>query len=123
MTRVPSIREGFIDGGFLYNYYFTVMGTAHSQRKLPAIAKEHGMVNYLGQPPSIAGCWKGMWRWAFRKENHQKAYEIYNAHLSTVGQFVSFEEFIEFLKKQCLYIMQFQSEGSKKRWLKRSGLE
>ena len=123
MSRVPSIRSKFIDGGFLFNYYFTIMGTAHSQRKLPQVAKENGMVNYLGKPPSVPGCWKAMWNWASEKENHQKAYEIYNNHLMSVGQFITVEDFMDLLRKQTLTSKQFPTEGYAKRYFKREGLE
>jgi hypothetical protein len=123
MKSIPSSRKKYLDGEFLYDYYFRVMGTAKSTQKLPAVCAERGMVNSVtGKPPGQMACWKAIWLWACKKENHQKAYQIYNEFLSSIGQFISFEEFKDLLRRYADTANQFPSQAYKIRYLKRNDL-
>ena len=123
MTKIPGSRRKYIDGEFLYHYYFAVMGTAKSTQKLPDVCLERGMVNTLtGKPPTQMSCWKAIWLWACKKENHQKAYTIYNDFLSTIGQFVTFEEFKDVLRRYAITSNQFPNQAYRDRYYKRNDL-
>lgn len=120
--RIPHKRTAFLDGGFLYDYYFRVMGLAHSKEKLTRVCKEVGMVNLFGEPPTPMGCWKAMWRWACKEENHQKAYELYNGHLANKGLYITFDEFKDLLRDKVYSALQFKKPKDLERFLKRNGL-
>lgn len=121
-TAFINDKTKFLDGGFLYDYYFRVMGTARSQRKLPAVAVANGMTNHFGRKPTTMGCWKAMWRWACQPENHQKAYDLYNAALADMGKFVSFDEFKLILRDRSLVAVQFRNDGQKQRYWRKNKL-
>lgn len=119
-TKIPNKRNmPFIDGGYIYDYYFRVMGTARSQRKLSAIAEANGMRNILGKPPSVMGCWKAMWRWACLPANHQKAYEIYNNAMQDYALHFTFEEFKQVLREHAQVATQFTSEHQRDRYFRK----
>lgn len=123
IIRIPS-RKGmkYIDGEFLYDYYFRVMGSARSQRKLPAVAEANGIKNFYGESPSFMGCWKSMWRWACEPENHQKAYELYNNAMQDYGLYYTFDEFKQILREKSKIAVQFKNEHQRDRFWKRNGL-
>ena len=125
MTRkLPYSKKRFLDGEFLFDYYWRVMGTARNARALAEVAEANGMVNRLTKRgPSWTGCWKAMWRWACRKENQARAYEIFNGAMREMGEYYTFEEFLDILTTN-IYQNAYQpvSDGQKTRFLKNNEL-
>ena len=121
MTR--KISRKYLDGEFLYDYYFRVMGTAKSTVKLPAVCAARGMLNPKGNPPTQMACWKAIWLWACKKENHQKAYEIYNNALQKEGQSITMEDFkANVLRRYAISSYQFVHPSYRERFFKRNDL-
>lgn len=118
MRAVAHRRTKFIDGEFLYKYYFETMGTARSTYKLPQIAYDNGMRNIQGKAPSFMGVWKAMWSWACKPENREEAYRMYNAHLADYGQYATMEQFKDVLRDKLKNVLQPKNDAAYRRYLK-----
>jgi len=118
-----SLKNGYIapHAEFLFDYYWRVMGAARSYYRLVPLCAEMGILNFkTGFPPTRMSIFKAIWRWAIRKENFDKAYEIANKALFNEGKFMTREEWKEFLKEKIRPAYQIESEGEYKRFLKRN---
>lgn len=124
MKKNNNFHEGYMNGGFLFKYYFSVMGTARSMDKLVKLCASDGVTNpAYGTPPTRMGIYKSMWRWALKKENQKEAYNIYTS--SELGELFpviqSWEEWIEFLRSKIESAYQHGGIHEKTRWMRTNG--
>lgn len=75
MDKTKNLRESYLDGEALYRKYFEVEGFSYQRLQKYAVLME--MVSPDGNPPTLMGVWKSMWRWASLKENKETAWQIY----------------------------------------------
>lgn len=116
-------RAHYLNGEILFKYYWATMGTARSISGVIRYCKAQGIVNPMtGLPPSQMGVEKAMWRWAVLKENFEEGYEIVNAAMRDQGQFMSKEEWRDFLFHKIGIAYQYTPRYYK-RFLKRNGYE
>jgi len=103
MSRKKKVWTYLPEGEYLFRIYYEEMGLARSHQKLIKRLVSEGYINpKTGKPPSSMSTWNRMWRWALHKENQQKAYEMYNSALKDTAEYVSPEEWQEFLHDKAL---------------------
>ena len=121
-TNFPLLK--YMDGEYLFRYYFQTMGEARSFPKLI----EHCRAEYMihpenGKPPTKMGLYKAMWRWATRKENQQTAWDIYKS--SQLGdewtQIESWNDWIKFLEDRISSAHQFAKPSEYRNFLRYNG--
>ena len=118
MTKIDMRRtKKFLDGEFLFRYYFTEMGAARSHKKLIAYISSQGNTNPKTQRPvSIMAPTWAMWSWAM--ENSDQAYNIFLDAMYNEGIYHSPEEWDEYLQR---HAWQYLKRDPKRfaKWLNR----
>lgn len=88
----------FLDGEWLFRYYFTEMGAARSHKKLIEYITTQGKMNPKTQRPvSIMAPTWSMWSWAMA--NSDEAYKIFNEAMYHEGIYHSPEEWDVYLQE------------------------
>ena len=120
-TNFPVLK--YMDGEYLFKYYFQAMGASRSLIKLI----EHCRTEYMihpeqGRPPTKMGIYKAMWRWATVKENQKMAWEIYKtADLGEEWNPINeWGAWVDFLKERVPSAYQYDPK-TYKRFLVRNG--
>lgn len=108
MTR-RKLLEYMPSGEVLYKLYWEEMGLARSYVKVRKWCASNGYRNpKTGKAPApMAPFWR-MWRWALEKKNFETAYEIYNKAQIDEGNFVTRQQFKEFLDDKALTVFRVQ---------------
>lgn len=121
-TNFPLLK--YMDGEYLFRYYFQTMGEARSFPKLI----EHCRAEYVihpesGSPPTKMGLYKAMWRWATRKQNQRIAFDIYqNSELGEEYEyFETWEDWLDFLKDRIASAHQFAKPNEYRNFLRDNG--
>lgn len=123
-TNFPHMR--YMDGEYLFQYYFQTMGEARSLPKLVAHCKENYIIHpETGKPPTRMGIYKAIWRWATKKENQQTAWEIYkNSQLGDEWKMITdWDEWMNFLKERITSARQFAKPNEYRNFLKYNGYQ
>lgn len=85
----------------LFIHYYVTMGGARSTVKLVDYCALQGWLNPITRkPPSRMAVWFGMWRWAIRPENQERAYQLYNKAKLDDGEYCSREEWLSLLSER-----------------------
>lgn len=120
----PDMRRDktkYLDGKFLFEYYWKTMGPARSYDGLRRYCISQGIVNtQRGTNPNRMSIMKAMWRWATRKENFEEGYEIVNNAMRDEGRFMSKDEWKEFLRDKVHVAYQYNVPKEKK-FLRKNG--
>lgn len=80
VEKVKMKTESYLDGEKLFEQYFA-MGDAASVKRLTRFAISEGMVSSAGRSPTPMGVWKSMWRWASKKDNKERAFQIFSNYI------------------------------------------
>lgn len=119
MTDITLGKPRILDGEWLFQYYFTSMGSARSIRKLVNYLTSNGTVNpKTGRSVTDMAVWFSMWQWAMY--NSTKAYEVFNKAMADEGKFYTDTEWDVFLQKQARTCLK-KSDRRFNKWLSRIG--
>jgi hypothetical protein len=102
-TTMPKIElsksryNSYLDGEWLYRYYWLEMGSARSIRKLVAYCRSQGIINPETMREATAmAVWFSLWTWAVR--NSDAAYEIFQKVSYDEGKYYTTAEWDEFIE-------------------------
>lgn len=117
-------NKKYLDGEFIFRYYFIEMGSLRSVRKI---------VKYLKSASEITGVnpdtdkeftdmaiWFSMWQWAIN--NSDKAYEVFNKAMFNEGKHYNRKEWDIFLQRKA-YTCFRKNAKRFNNWLKETGQE
>jgi hypothetical protein len=115
--------KNYLNGEALFKAYWE-MNTAKSFKRLAVWAAEHGMTSPVtGKVPNKMSMYKSMYRWATRKENFDKSFEIVAPIFRDNAQFITKSEWKEFLKERAKSAWQHNSQKNYERFLRQHGYE
>lgn len=115
-------KRKYLNGEVLFRYYWGEMGSARTLSKLVMYCVSQGWVNpWTGQPPRKMTLHKAMYRWATQKDNFEASYQVVQNEQRDEGNFMTREEWKEFLRKQVKSAWQFPRPVYYERFLKKHG--
>ena len=116
MSREDNLQKRYLDGEILYRKYFE-LGDAGTFVRLRRFAESERMVSPSGNPPTLMGIWKSMWRWASLIQNKETAWEIYKVYNPDISR----ETWNQMMLEKISKAWQFKSITKQDRFLKENG--
>lgn len=122
--------DTYLDGEKLFEQYFA-MGSAASIKRLARFAESEGMISSAGRNPTPMGVWKCMWRWASKKENKERAFQLFSHYIDNYEWQLPDEKlpwtgskeelWHAFMLQKIKSAWQFQKESRYQKFLKENG--
>lgn len=121
MPDTKRHKKKYLDGEVLFEYYWGKMGQARNFAALQRYCVAQGWVNpVLGTAPGRMTLFKAVYRWATKKENFEKGYEIVQAGQRDVGNFMSRDEWKQHLRDRVKSAWQFAKDRHLQNFLRKN---